>query len=642
MVAVRRNILWRSVKRLLRRGAWRGVGPGIACALVCWLLGGTAWVQDLENRAYDDCLSFRGPRPTRTNVVIVALDYASLDKLPKPVRLLSPELGKVVAYLHERGAAAIGVDVFFPEPENRDTIPDLLPGRPGDASAMGRAVVQAGNVVLPFEIGRGGKWLLPMYEWLPPTDLRWTDLGSVEFTVDADRYLRSQNLALIDAKGQPYPCFALAVFAVAQGLSEDWFAETPLGLDGRPIPLGREGAMAINYVGPPGTIRAIPFCDVLEAARGRRPPELDFRGAMVLIGETATAVSQDLTPVACLEPSAGRLLRSMWLNHEYDLMPGVEVHANIIATLGDRAFITTPWWLSTPLVLLLAGAALGVAFHRLSLEWGAGLAVGHHVAWLLVCLVLFRCAAWRVEMIPMFMLGISLYGTTFALRWRWMRRMMGMIKSEAVARALEADPGKLRLRGEDRQITVLFTDVRNFTDFSEAHAAPEVVRLLNAFFAAVLPIIEAEQGIVNQYLGDGMMVIFGAPGCQPDHALRAVRAAMAVVRRVHQLHDRWQQLGAESFRVGIGVHTGSAVVGAMGSPRRLDYTAIGDTVNTASRIESCNKELRTEILISEATLRALTDPQRQALSPAWLAQRMAVKGKREPLVLYAVFPPGDG
>jgi adenylate cyclase len=595
----------------------------------------------LENRAYDDCLSFRGPRPTHTNVVIVALDDASLEKLPKPVRLLSPELGKVVKYLHERGAAAIGVDVFFPDPENRDTIPDLLPGRSGDASAMGRAVVQAGNCVLPFEIGRRGEWQLPMYEWLPPTDPRWSDLGFIDFTVDADRYLRSQQLAPTDPKGQPYPCFALAVFGLARGFSEDWLAESPLSLDGRPIPLNRQGKMAINYVGPPGSIRAIPFCDVLEAAEGQRPLEFDCRGAMVLIGETAT-VQQDLTPMACLNPSAGRLLRSMWLNHEYDLMPGVEVHANIIATLGDRAFITTPWWLSTPLVLLLAGAALGVAYNRLSLEAGAVLAVGHHFAWQLLCLLIFRYTAWRGEMIAMFMLGILLYGAAFALRWRWMRRMMGMIKSEAVARALEADPAKLRLRGEDREITVLFTDVRNFTDFSEAHAAPEVVRLLNAFFAAVVPIIEAEQGIVNQYLGDGMMVLFGAPAYQSDHALRAVRAAIAVVRRVHQLHDRWKQLDAESFQVGIGVHTGSAVVGTIGSPRRLDYTAIGDTVNTASRIESCNKELRTEILISEATLRALTGPQRQALSPAWLAQSVAVKGKREPLVVYAIpVPPAE-
>jgi adenylate cyclase len=611
---------------------WRGAGVGIVCALVCWLLSRASWVADLEKRAYDNCLGFRGGRASSANVVIVGLDERSLEKIPKPLRLLSPELAQVVDYLHQQGAAAIGVDLLFPETE--ETIPDLLPGRPGDAAAMGRAIGRSGNVVLPILITRRQEPQLPIYEWLPVGQSRWTDLGFVDLTSDADRCLRRQRLLAADSQGRPYPSFTLALLALARNLPEACCQQRPLCLRGRPIPLD-DDALPVNYVGPPGTIRCLPFSEVLQAAQGRQTLRQDWKGAIVLLGVTAR-VQEDLHPVPRLNQSLAQVFRSTWLYHESDEMPGVEIHANVVATLADEAFITTPWWLSTPLLLTVVGAALGAAFSRLNLEGGAVLALAHHVVWQLLGLLALRYADWRVETVAMLMLGVLLYGVTFVLRWRWMRQMMGMIKSEAVARALEAQPGKLDLRGEQREITVLFADIRNFTAFSETHTAPEVVKLLNAFFTAVVPVIEAEEGIVNQYLGDGMMVLFGAPQPQPDHALRAVRAAVGMLDRVHRLQQRFQQLGADGFRIGIGIHTGSAVVGTVGSPRRLDYTAIGDTVNTAARIESCNKQLQTEILLSEATLRALPERQRQQFSLQRHAENVLVPGKRESLTVYAI------
>ena len=121
-------------------------------------------------------------------------------------------------------------------------------------------------------------------------------------------------------------------------------------------------------------------------------------------------------------------------------------------------------------------------------------ALAHHLAWRGLALAAFCWANWRVETVAMYTLGVVLYGTIFAMRWRWIRRMMGMVKSEAVARALEAGGAKLDLRGEQRDITVLFCDIRDFTTFSERHSAHEVVRLLNAFFAVAVPAIEAEGG----------------------------------------------------------------------------------------------------------------------------------------------------
>jgi adenylate cyclase len=620
--------------------AWRGAMIGVFCALVCWYLSGTTFVRVLDNRAFDGCFALRsdlcGERPSAAKVIIVAMDAPSLQRLRKPLMFFSPELAKVVGYLHDQGAAAIGVDIVVPGDE--DTMKYLQPGGPGPAEAMGMAVGRAGNVVLPEWLREGEQPLLPPWEWSVPSARPWADLGFVDQSPDADACLRRQELRVRDDRGGVYGNMAMALIAKARGLSQEWLSAPELSLDGIPIPLDADGCLAINYIGPVGSVRTVPFHEVLAAAEQPVGPERDlspYKGAIVLIGGVGARFQDNyFTPYT--NQTFLRLLKADAGQPEKLQMPGVEVHANVIATLLDRAFLTTPWWLSTPLWLLFVGGAMGALLARCSLEMGALLTVVHHLAWRVFAVTAFCLGNWRVEMMPMFVLGVLLYGTIFAMRWRWIRRMMGMVKSEAIARALESGGAKLDLRGEQRDITVLFCDIRDFTPFSERHTPHEVVRLLNAFFAVAVPAIEAEGGAVNQYIGDAVMVIFGAPQLQPDHAARAVRAAAEVVRRVHGLGDRWKELGADEFRIGIGIHTGKAVVGTVGSPRRLDYTAIGDTVNTAARIESANKELKSEILISQATFAALPEDQQKRILVSSTPSDLSVKGKQEKLLVYAV------
>jgi adenylate cyclase len=623
---------------------WRGAWIGIICALLCWALNGAAWIRGLENWLSDGNFAFRGRRPSTANVVIVEMDEASLQELAKPLMFLSPELAKVVTYLHDQGAAAIGVDITVSASDA--TMPYLLPNGPGAADTMGQAVGRAGNVVLPEWLGVEPAQF-PLYEWMVPSSRPWADLGFVDLKPDADLCLRRQELRIEDDSGSIQPNMALALLIKAWGLSQEWLAAEKLELDDQPVPLDSDGCLRINYVGPAGSIRNVSFRKVLAAAtrtphapRDAKSPiphgeREEYKDAIVLIGMSA-ATFQDNYVTPYTYPSIFQAFASSNSESPFAKMPGVEVSANVAATLLDRAFITTPWFLATPLMLIVVGGLMGSVLGRCSLELGALLAVVHHMAWRAFSAGAFCLAGWRVEMASMLLLGVVLYGAIFAMRWRWIRRMMGMVKSEAVARALENSGTKLDLRGQQREISVLFCDIRNFTTFSERHSPHEVVRLLNTFFATVVPAIEAEQGTVNQYIGDAVMVIFGAPQTQPDHALRAVRAAVEMVRRVHQLSDRWKELGAERFRIGIGVHTGNAVVGTVGSPRRLDYTAIGDTVNTASRIESANKELQSEILISQSTFAALPDEEKRRIAAMGEPKPLTVKGRQETLEVYLI------
>jgi class 3 adenylate cyclase/CHASE2 domain-containing sensor protein len=605
---------------LLRRSTWRGAPTGLACALAIGAATASfAPLRGLEDWALDYCFASRGTRRSEAQkrVVLVGLDEPSLDALGKPLAEASPELADVVRHLDRGGAAAVGIDLMVPE---------VLARRPeAHAGELGAAAAATGKVVLPA-MDLGGRLLKPPATWLVPPAAP----ALVNTTEDDDQFARRQQLTFRVA-GEDYPHFALALLADATGAAID--DADGLRLGDAPVPLDGEGLMRINYVGPPGSFRVVPFRDVLAAAKAKSPPDPALAGAIVIVGVTARG-QQDYHAT----PYANNAFRALPAGGR-GLMSGPELHANVLATLADRAFITTPAWLSPALWLPIFGVALGMAFARLSLEAGAVVAVAHHFFWKAACVAAFASGHYRIHMVSMLLLGATCYAATFAWRWRRLRRTFGVVKSEAIARALEADAGRLDTAGEERELTVLFADVRDFTSFSEAHTPHQVVALLNAYFTAVVPAIEEEGGTVDKYIGDGLMVLFGAPGSAPDHAARAVRAAAAMIARVHAYAPRWAELGFPGLRIGVGVHTGPAVVGTMGSPRRLDFTAIGDTVNAAARIEAENKAQGTEVLISAETYAALDPAERVRLGCDPTPRPATVKGRQQSLDLHEVVAP---
>jgi CHASE2 domain-containing sensor protein len=383
----------------------RGVLQGLGWALVVWLLTRTSILRILEDGTLDARFAYRGkrPSPTRAHVVLIGVDEASYRELGKPAAHFSPELAKVVLYVRELGASAVGVDLLLKRSEN-----DGEPGGAGDPSTLGRAVDQAENVVLP-QYWVDGAWQRPPPQWL----IKWrlkpepTDLGFVNFTDDRAS-VRRQQLLIRDGD-EMVPQFALALYARAWGKTFDWDDDRArLQVGGDPIPLDSEQMLRINFVGPVGTFKTLSFRDVLGVAEGRRPPGDELtrvKGAVVLIGDT-TPDHQDYHKT----PFAGSPLAQ-----DTGLMSGMEIHAHILATLADRAFLTTPGWLSPLPVLVTLGGLLGLIFAFLSPKWGIAIVLGFPVVWAALCLLTFVNCNWQVELTPVPLLAICTYATTLAI-----------------------------------------------------------------------------------------------------------------------------------------------------------------------------------------------------------------------------------
>ena len=621
----------------------RGVWLGIVCALMAWIASRSALLRGLEDWIQDGWFVHRNTRPSSAKVVLIGIDDSSLNKIGKPIIYLSPELAAVVRHAKSSGAAAIGIDLILSEQLG---IPrELDENGIGDAYALGKEVLAAGNVVLA-EWWDGERQTRPHRIWslkstVDPDQCSISrDFGFVNLTEDRDLFVRRQQLLFEKMEqtiAQAHPHFALSLYARAHNASIGWDPDRREILVGdERIPLDAEDKLPINFAGPPETTRTISLSQALDAAKSGEPnPEL--HGAIVIIGMLAHS-QQDYHSTSFANSYA-----RYFSDGRAELMAGCEIHANIIATMADRAYIRTPSWFGQIPFLVAMGAVLGRVFRVLNLEWGFLFAVVHHFAVKAFALYAFMSLQWRVEIVAMLLLGFFAYSATFALRWRQMRQMMGVVKSQAVCRALEADPRRLDPGGEKVAVTILFADIRGFTEFSEKHEAAEVVEMLNVYFSAIVPIVEAERGTIDKFIGDGMMVVFNAPVVCPDHAERAVRAAVGLAQCVHRNVAGWKRLDRAGvwskqggLRVGVGIHTGTAVLGAIGSRRRLDYTAIGDTVNTAARIEALNKTLDTEILISAATRDAIPARRWDALGISNQANVAAAKGKGEPLTLYSV------
>jgi adenylate cyclase len=605
----------------------------VAC-VISEVAARSGWLDVPENLYYDLWHSLAGLRAQPRHTAIVSVDNQTLlEHRDEPLVFWGPQFGRAIQVLRNAGVRIIGVDYLFSVSAESWLKKLELPGTDKSRTydIPMRTQLATGQVVLIGAVAsddRGeSELLLPIQDYLFALPGREWDVGLANFYSDLDGVVRRYVPALFDDGNAPSLTFAtlLAVRAAALDPKSPVWRLSDKEVPSAPV------TRLIGFVGPPGSIRRLSFNRLLQPGAEADPGILGLKDKVVIIAAEHLGMQDiHLTPYARgFGASEGRM------------MSGAEIHANILETLLTGEFprpVSEGLRIGFLVVVLSSGTFL---FLR-SNPWRS-LGTGSLLA--LLCGVLAYYAFCRNWILPLgsAQMGLALsYLGALGLRLTGeerarsrLRQMFGRYVSDEVVEKLLASGHRPDLGGEALPVTVLFSDIRNFTTMSERLSAHEVVEMLNAYLSRACEPILQRGGTVDKFVGDAIMAVFGSPERYPDHARRAVAAALAMARSAQEFRSWLQQRFAKEdlpeFRIGIGLHTGDAVVGNIGSPRRMEFTAIGDTVNIASRMEGLSKELGWTIVASEATVRAAGDG---VLTGD--RRKVSVKGRDEPVEVVEV------
>ncbi len=382
------------------------------------------------------------------------------------------------------------------------------------------------------------------------------------------------------------------------------------------IPVDHTGSALIPYRGKSGSFVYVSLADVI---KDRVPPER-LRGRIARVGATAPGLLD---------------LRSTPVDSVY---PGVEIHANLIAGILDRELKQKPRYVqgAEVVLLLIGGVALSLAIPMLSALWATALAL---IGFLLITalnVVLWQYADMVLPLAASILMTAGLYTMNMAYGYfvesrskRQFAELFGQYVPPELVDKMAEDPERYNMEPRSAELTILFSDVRGFTSISEALKPEELREYINEYLTTMSAIIRSRyRGTLDKYIGDAIMAFWGAPMDDPQHARNGVLAALDMQKECAALNERFAARGWPTLKIGVGVNSGRVRVGDMGSQVRRAYTAMGDAVNVASRLEGRTKGYGVGILVGEATRAAVPDVAFREVD------RIKVKGKDEAVVIY--------
>lgn len=570
--------------------------------------------QQLESKTYDFRLRLRNllkQQPPAKDILIVVIDEKSINEIGRwPWR--RDVDATLLDNISRDKPKAIGIDIMFTERETPET----------DAR-LAESIKRAGNVVLAtrFDVPEGRNvtsvpkdvpdflWDSAFMEVKSVKGIAWkkfalkpesvmpslpefstaATLGHAYTLQDIDGSIRSDILYL-NFGDDCYPHFALQIARVALGIDMKnmvLYGGSGIALGNTFIPTYIDGSAVINYRGKEHSFDYVSASDVIKE---RVAPGI-FKNKIVLWGTSALGTyDQKVTPFSAN-------------------LPGVEKNANVVRNILSNNFIKKSQNVIEVVVIILTGILLGIALPKLKALLSAFLASGVVVSYSVIsCYLLINQNLWINFLYPVTNM-LVIFSIQTVIRFfheekkaKEIRQMFSSYVSPKIVHELIEHPEKASLGGERRLVTILFSDVIGFTSLSERRQPEEVVSLLNEYFKEMADIIFRWDGTLDKFVGDEIMALWGAPIEQPNHAELALRCALNMSDKLNQLQNMWKAKGSETLDVGIGINTGEVLIGNIGAPgKKMDYTAIGDHVNLAARVEKLTRQYGTRILITENT-----------------------------------------
>jgi adenylate cyclase len=579
-------------RRTRRLRAMLVLGAAILCAGVGVTLYATDALRRVDLGSIDARFDRRGANPTPDRVVIVGIDDPTLNAAGLRFPFRRKYHAQVIRNLDKAGAAVIAYDVQFTGegPRLNDDIALIEAVRSAAPKVvLATTAVEAGGQTQIFGGGRGLRYsrAIPSFS---------------SFEKDADGV---QRRLLYSEEG-------LTSFAIAA-------AQVMLGRKIGPPP---EGGDWINFEGGPETFRHLSFVDV---QRQTFDPA-DVRGKIVVVGGTATAL-QDIRETSTTNQRA---------------MSGPEVHANAITTaLDGYPLRSAPEWVDILLIVAL-GVFGPLVATRLRMLVAIPLAMLAIAATLVGVQIAFEAGV-IVSVVYAVAAGIqallftaALHGITVAFERANTREAFARFVPESVVEEVLRSADGVRLGGVQREATVMFSDLRGFTSFAETLQPAQVIDALNRYLTAMSEAILDHGGTLVAYMGDGIMAVFGAPLQQSDHADRALAAARDMLDRLEGFNQWLRDTDMhDGFKMGIGLNSGPVMSGHVGSERRLEYTALGDTTNTAARLEGMTKGTPHQLFLADSTRAALRTPADDLVEVG----EFEVRGRRATIKLWSLAEP---
>lgn len=554
--------------------------------------------------------------PPSPNIVIAGIDDNTLEAYGRWADWPRSLHAQAIDNLSQAGAKVIGFDVIFADSSSDDEM-------------LATAMAKADNVVLAAAgtqlISQAGSEITYDNFLLPIASLEQaaSNIGDANVVPDADGTVRRLPLIVKSSSGQVYSSLTLAALyrLFSMPLPQEYQLQNDtIHLLARDIPVDTSYCLRINFSADNEKRPYVSYGDIIS---GNFDSSL-VKNKIVLIGMTATG-----------EPDAWAIPTSA------SKIPGVFIHAAAMDTILTARFLRGPSSIVTLMIMLLLVGITAFALPRCGTWYwtdiakGAGITGGLFVAYLVASFLAFDKGYSLALLYPLLLLPVVYVGNIIYMvvieqsDKRFVKELLGRYVSPQIAKEIvrRADTGDLHLGGEQREVSVLFADIRGFTTISEQLSPEAIVKMLNTYLSVVADAVVRHDGIVNKFAGDNIMAVWNAPQSQPEHALLAVKAAWEAQQKVAELQQSESRLFPVQF--GIGINTGMALAGNVGSVGRIEYTVIGDSVNTASRI--CSNTPGGEVWIGAETYNQTKDYiETEELEP------QQVKGKAAPIMVYRV------